>query len=301
MTTAPAAAEHDLEVYDFRRPLTLAREHARVLEMAYGTFARQWGTQLTARTRALTTVTLASVRMTSYDDYVRSLPTFTSMILCTIEPSRHNAVLQMPIATGMGWVDLLLGGNGKPNEAERDYTDIEQTLIKELLGGIVSDLSYAFANVMPLAMTIRQIQYNPQFVQAAPASDAVICATFDINTADQQSEATLMIPADLLMAGLRQNETLDRSEDELAARLAAMADLDAAVADVPVDVAVRFAPRTIHPRDVVDLHVGDVLSLTHQTNKPLDVVVGDVLLAHAAAGSSGSRLACVVTTVEEKS
>lgn len=35
------------EAYDFRRPMTLAREHGRVFEMAFETFARQWGTQLT--------------------------------------------------------------------------------------------------------------------------------------------------------------------------------------------------------------------------------------------------------------
>ncbi len=32
------------EVYDFRRPMTLAREHGRVLERAFETYARQWAT-----------------------------------------------------------------------------------------------------------------------------------------------------------------------------------------------------------------------------------------------------------------
>ena len=41
------------EVYDFRRPMTLAREHGRVLERAFETYARQWGNQLSARLRAV--------------------------------------------------------------------------------------------------------------------------------------------------------------------------------------------------------------------------------------------------------
>src|SRR5215218_808553 len=61
------------EVYDFRRPMTLAREHGRVLEMAFETYARQWGNQLSARLRALSAVTLESVAMHSYDEYVRAL------------------------------------------------------------------------------------------------------------------------------------------------------------------------------------------------------------------------------------
>ena len=35
--------------YDFRRPMTLPREHARMLEMAFGTFSRHWANQLVAR------------------------------------------------------------------------------------------------------------------------------------------------------------------------------------------------------------------------------------------------------------
>ena len=58
---APARSRrrtHVPEPYDFRRPMTMAREHARVLEMAFETFARQWGNQLTARLRAMAQVTL---------------------------------------------------------------------------------------------------------------------------------------------------------------------------------------------------------------------------------------------------
>jgi flagellar motor switch protein FliM len=51
---------------------------------------------------------------------------------------------------------------------------------------------------------------------------------------------------------------------------------------------------------VVDLAVGDLLPLSHPSSQPLDVVVDGVVLARAAAGNNGSRLACMVVTVEEK-
>ena len=51
------------EPYDFRRPMTLAREHGRVLEMAFETYARQWGTLLTSRLRVVAQATLESVEL----------------------------------------------------------------------------------------------------------------------------------------------------------------------------------------------------------------------------------------------
>lgn len=288
------------EVYDFRRPLTLAREHARVLEMAYETFARQWGTQLTARARVHAQVTLTSVQMTSYDEYIRQLSDNTAMILCNVEASsRQNAILQMPIETGLTWLDFMCGGTGIIGTV-REYTEIETQLLQDLLHIILGDLGYAFTAIMPVTVAVKSIQYNPQFVQAVPASDAVIVATFQATIGERTDNATLMMPADFLTAALRQADSADnRSPDEQVAREKALADLEAAVSHTPMDVAVRYTPRVVQPREVIGLAVGDTLPLTHLTSRPLEVVIGDAVIARASTGNSGSRLACMVTSIEE--
>ena len=68
LACAGVFAQAAAPVYDFRRPTTLAREHARILELAFETFARQWGTQLTAKIRVMCQVGFVSVQMQAYDD-----------------------------------------------------------------------------------------------------------------------------------------------------------------------------------------------------------------------------------------
>jgi flagellar motor switch protein FliM len=295
----------DPELYDFRRPLTLAREHARVLEVALERFARQWGTQMTARLRVLSQVTLEDLSLRTYDEYVRAVPHPTAMVLCGIEQTRQTAVLQMPVGAAMVWVDYLLGGNGlgkSQDEEDHEFTEIEWTLIQDLLQTALGDLGYAFTGVMPLSVAIRSVQYNPQFVQVMPGTDAVIVARFTVMTGQRPDTATLMFPAEALLGTLRDSDGGDsRSDEDRHAHTLALAELELAVRHAPVDVSVRFSPVTVQPRDVVDLAVGDVLPLSHLTSKPLDVVVDGVVLARAAAGNNGSRLACMVVTVEEKS
>ena len=288
------------ETYDFRRPMTLAREHARVLEMAFETYARQWGTQLTSRLRVVANVTLESVEMQSYDEYVGALPAMTTMVLCGVEPGRSTAVLQLPLDVTMVWIDHLLGGPGAPLGVERELTEIEWHLFRELLQHALRDLSYAFAAVCPLDVTVRAVQYNPQFVQAVAASEPVIVTTFALRVADRQATASLMVPADALLGTLRAGEVLDnRTPEEVAAHRRALAQVTEQVLGVPVDVAVRFAPLAVSAHDVAGLRPGVVVPLRHRADAPLDVVVGDVPLATAAIGSSGSRLACLVVTSEE--
>jgi flagellar motor switch protein FliM len=289
------------ELYDFRRPLTLPRDHARHLEMGFERFGRQFGNQLTARLRALTNLTLDELNLRTYDEYINLLPTPTAMVLCTITHSRQTAMLQLPVQATLVWIDYLFGGNGRGDDRPgRELTDIELALVRDLLKHSLADLEYAFAALAPLALTVGGVQYNPQFVQAAGATDAVLVASFTLRVGERYDAVTLMLPADSVLAQLRAADgPVARTEDERTAAERVAADLEHAMQEVPVEVAVRFAPVVVHPRDVIDLAVGDVLPLSHPSTDLLDVVVDGVVLAQAAAGSHGSRLACRVVTVEE--
>jgi len=288
------------EPYDFRRPLTLQRDHARQLEIVSQRFARMWGTQLTARLRTNCSVTFEALALMTYEEYVASLPQPTGMVLCHMEPNRQTALVQMPVSAMLVWVDYLFGGTGRGDEREgRELTDIEFTVVRDLLQLALDDLHYAFNPVLTATLTVRSVQYSPQFVQAAGAGDAVVVASFTLHAGERSEPATLMLPADTVFQAMRDAVGEARGEAEREALAAVRAELEAAVAAVPVEVAVRFAPLMVHPREVVHLGVGDVLPLVHPTSHPLAVVVDGIELAHATAGSQGSRLVCQVVAVQE--
>jgi len=304
---APAAARQRPralapEPYDFRRPMTLAREHTRLLEVTFERFARQWGNQLTARLRVLSQVTLTDVSLRVYDEYLAGLPSPSAVALCSVEQTRQTALLQMPVECALVWVDYLFGGTGTGDEraGARELTEIELTLVREIWQRSLDDLGYAFAAVTPLELRVRSVQYQPQFVQAVGAADAVVVASFTIQLGERVDHASVMLPAEHLLAAVRSADESDgRTDDDRRAAVLAHAQLEDVVQDVPFDVAVRFAPVTVHPRQIADLAVGDLLPLAHPATRPLDVVVDQVVLAHAAVGSSGTRLACRVVTLEE--
>lgn len=289
------------EAYDFRRPLTLARDHARQLEIVSQRFSRMWGTQLTARLRALCTVTFDALALKTYEEYVASLPAPTGMVLCQMEPTRQTALVQVPVPTMLVWVDYLFGGTGRGDDREgRELTDIEVTVVRDLLQLALDDLQYAFSPLLEMQLAVRSVQYSPQFVQAAGAGDAVVVATFTLHVGERADTATLMLPAETVLQAMRDSVgAAQLGDDERRAIETARRGLEAAVGAVPVEVTVRLAPLTVHPREVVQLAVGDVLPLRHTATRPLDVVVDDVRLASAVPASQGSRLVCQVVAVEE--
>jgi flagellar motor switch protein FliM len=278
-----------VEVYDFRRPTTLAREHSRALELAFETFARQWGTQLTAKVRVLSQVTCESVQMLTYDDYAASLPATTAMVLCPLEGVGPKAVVQFPASAALAWVGHMLGAPKPPVTPERTFTPIEQALVRRLIEDALDDLRYSFGGMLVDQIGVGGFQYNSQFAQAAQKSDLMIVAIFTIRVGDRPSTATVALPAEVLLPQLGDATPAVGAAE--ARRL-----LGAQLASVPVGVSLQFAPAAVLPSVVLGLADGDVLPLPHPQSRPLEIRVDGQAVGRAAVGSNGSRLAGIVVS-----
>lgn len=289
------------ELYDFRSPMKLPREHGRVLELALGSFTRHWANQLVVRLRSMVNAHLDSVEMRSYGAYIAELPATTSIITLNLAGPGGTGMLVIPLETTLSWVDRMLGGGGAfENIPPRELTEIEQMLLKEMLQRSISELNEAFASLIDLDAHYAGIQYNPQFVQAMELSSPAIVAFIRLEIEEQQINTSLMVPASILLDALRDGERIDtRSKDQLSLAEAMRERLVGSIEETPVTVRVEFDGRTIHPREFLSLKAGDTLPLYHPTSKPLHVKIDDLTWADAVAGTAGSRLAAMVVSIKE--
>jgi flagellar motor switch protein FliM len=281
--------------FDFRRPSKFSRDHARALQIVNETFARQFTTILSTTLRSVSQVSVASIDHVSYDEYVRSSPDTSFLAILNVDPLPGAAILQLPLGIAMAAIDRLLGGNGEGNQPARALTDIESTLMRQLLVRVLRELDYAFESLSKVTTSIVQLEFNPQFAQVAAPSDMVVVATFDIRIGGKEAPATLCLPFTALQPVLEQvtGHALFADRKGTDAEESARA-MTAGLADVPVDVAVRFDPVTLTSSDILALGVGDVLPLRHPVNAPLAVCAADSTCAVAVPGSKGRRLAFMI-------
>lgn len=282
-----------VEVYDFSRPTTLAREHSRVLEMAFETFARQWGTQLTAKVRVKTSITSESVLMKTYDEYTTALPATTAMVLCAVEGMEARAVIQFPIPAALSWVSHMMGGHGGQATPDRPFTPIEQGLVKHLMEDALEDLPYSFGALLTAPVALESIQYNSQFAQAAAPGSLMIVADFTVQIGELTAAATMAFPAESL---LPQMGAASQAKDAVSAKELVREQ----VMDTPLQVSMQLETAMVRPADVLNLAVGDILPLPHPKHRPFNITVDGTRLATATGGTNGSRLAAYIVTTEEK-
>jgi flagellar motor switch protein FliM len=197
------------------------------------------------------------------------------------DPAGHRHGGDRPAARGVG-------DGAQPTRA---LTDIESSLLRELVQRVLRELDYAFESLVKTSTSIVQLESNPQFAQIAAASDMVVAATYDVRIGARESTATLCIPFASLQPIL-ENVTgnahfADRKgTDPVESARAVAAGLTA----VPVDVSVRFDAVRLTSSQILDLEVGRRLPLRHPVSTPLSVVAGTapVPSASRAARAAGS-------------
>ena len=190
--------------FDFRRPSKFSRDHARALQIVHETFARQFTTILSTTLRSVSQVTVSSVDHVSYDEYVRSSPELAFLAILNIDPLPGAGILQLPLDIAMAAIDRLLGGTGQGGQPSRALTDIESSLLRELVQRVLRELDYSFESLVKTSTSIVQLESNPQFAQVAAASDMVVVATYDVRIGHKDSTASLCIPFTALQPVLEQ-------------------------------------------------------------------------------------------------
>ncbi len=281
--------------YDFRRPIQLSREHARILQQTLSGFARQAATVFTSSLRMVCTVQLLSVVQETYAEYVDALNAPTYMVKLTADPLPGLVVLEIPLPALMSTIDHMLGGPGAERQPVRPLTDIESTVVQGLVERLLSEMEYSLAELVEVSPVLVGIEYSPQFAQAAGAGDVMIVATFELRIGERSHRVSLCLPFNGLQPHLaRAVAPAPVSDRERHQRAHAAELLDRRFQDVPVDASIRFRPTRLRPDALGSLAVGDVVRLSHPAAAPLDVSVGETTFAHATPGTRGARLAALV-------
>lgn len=296
LTTARQRRDRQAPVpFDFRRPNKFSRDHVRAFQIVHETFGRQLSTVFATTLRAVSNVSLTSVEQLTYDEYVRSLPNPSYLVIVSLAPLPGAAVIQLPLPLVFAAIDRLLGGTGDALSPKRPLSEIESSLMRTLMERALRELEYSYETLVRIEAEIVQQEFNPQFAQVAAPSDMALAVSFDMRIGEKRGSASLCIPYSTIQPVLESLASENLFEDRTGRDPITFAhQLEEAVKDVAVEVAVRFREVSLTSQEIVGLRVGDIVPLRHGVDEPLVVVADGVPCYQAVTGRRGKRLACLV-------
>ncbi|KXS40609.1 MULTISPECIES: flagellar motor switch protein FliM [unclassified Candidatus Frackibacter] len=287
-----------VQVYDFKRPDKLSKDQLRTLRMIYENFARLVTTTLSTQLRTMVRIELNSIEQLSYDEFIRSLPQPTIMSVCDFNPLPGEFILEVNPKVGYAIIERLFGGKGTAPDDIRDFTDIEEMVLKRVIKNSLGALIEAWENVVELKPRIKSLESNPQFTQIVPSNDMVILATFDAQIAEAEGLINVCIPyivlepiVDKLNAQYWFSTAREGSNKESVRKLKNRLN------KATLPVVINLASTTITVADLLDLQVGDVIKLDEKADQEAKIKIGSKDKFKGRPGVIGSKLAVEISGV----
>ncbi len=290
----PVSDTRRIKIYDFRRPDKFSKEQIRTVSNMHETFARLTTTSLSAQLRALVHVHVASVDQLTYEEFIRSIPTPTTLAVVNMDPLKGNAVLEIAPEITFIMIDRLFGGSGDTGgKVNRDLTDIEQSVMEGVIVRILANMREAWTQVIDLRPRLQQIETNPQFAQIVAPGEMVILVTLEIKIGEEAGMMNICIPyitiepivsklsSQFWFSSIRKSSTTQY-----------LGTLKEKLSDVDMDIIAEVGTMNVSIRDVLNLRIGDVVRFNDiRVNDPLTLSVGTRKKFYCQPGVVGKKMA----------
>ncbi|MBC6713702.1 flagellar motor switch protein FliM [Treponema sp. Marseille-Q3903] len=294
----PVNSARKIKIYDFKRPDKFSKEQLRTISSMHETFARSTTTSLSAQLRSLVHVHVASVDQLTYEEFIRSIPTPTTLAVINMDPLKGNAVLEIDPAITFCMIDRLFGGRGATTgNKNRDLTDIEQEVMETVIVRILANIREAWTSVIDLRPRFAQIETNPQFAQIVPPTEMVVLVTLETKVGDEEGMMNFCIPYLVLEPIISKlSSQFWFSSVRKSSTTQYLGTIKQQLTSVDMDVVAEIGTVNLSIRDVLSLRVGDVVRLSDiKIGDPISLSVGNKKKFYCQPGVVGKKMAVQIT------
>lgn len=288
-----SAETRQVRPYDFRRPDKFSKDQLRVLEMIHETFARSLSPWMSSYFRIPVKVSLESVSQISFDEFTSSLELPSVIVVFYMDPPGDRGIVWMSPELASAILDRSLGGPGRASGKAREFTSIEEGVLRGVMIRVLDILAMAWDQMAKATFGLSNLASGPQFAQVTSGTETVGEINLRIALGDSSGELRLCFPYPLLQPliprlAIQRWFTKD-GDSEKDAELGEALRERLAFVEVPVVLEVGRA--TISVSEFLDLAAGDVIKLDSRYGKDLVVRIGGARKFFARPGVVGRRLA----------
>jgi len=255
--------------FDFSRLDRIPKSRLNAIHQLHEDFVRSLSSNLSAYLRAAVTLNLVSLEQISYSEYLEGLASPTCLAYVSLKPYEGTAIMEISPSVVFTLVELLLGGSGKETAPmQRKITEIEKGIMQGVLRVILNELHEAWKNVADIRFAVQLLASEPQLMHVLDPTEAVVVITLELRVGPATGVLNLAIPSIFIkrlnhkFEQMRQVRRADPTERD-------RANIARLIGSAGVSFEARLEPTRVLASDLIDLEVGDVLTLGHSLDRPV--------------------------------
>jgi len=289
-------AKGEVVGYDLTSQDRIIRGQMPTLDAINEQVASMLGIGLAGRTRLTLRVTSTPATMLKFADLTPLLAPPASVCVLGLGAAHGFALAVLEPGLAEALLAAALGDRrARPADAlpegRREFTAVEQLVLRRLLGILTEAMASAWSPVIPFQPEVLRFELDPRMATIAPPSDVGIVSAFELK-GGIEGRLQLVVPyaaVEPAKARLASPRRLSQRADERFAEALAHE-----VEQVAVEIRGVFGRTTIPFAGFLDLKVGDVLLLDSNETASLPILVHGREKLRGTPSVSGGSMALVV-------
>jgi flagellar motor switch protein FliM len=254
-----AKSEAEVVAYNLTSQNIMLRDQFYALEEVYDKFATLFEAHLSSVLQRSMEVEFVSTEIVNYQDCISAFSSPTSFTVFSMNPLIGSAMLAIEPRLVYSLIDCMFGGDGRPTERMREFTIIEQRMIRKFATEVLTNLQQAWKTIDPIKIAIKRAEIKPEFVHLASPSDLIVVIVFAVKGQEFSGNLHMCIPYLLLepikdklsskyLRGKNQEHTWTEQ-------------LEMLLQDTPVTIIAELGTTTRSVKDLLNIQVNDILQL----------------------------------------
>jgi len=240
------------------------------MRSAHEAFARALESALSGFLQTETKVQLKHIVLTTAGNFRRELPTPTCLIALKLHPRPDQLILHLESGTALTMLEMLLGGSAQANAARRPLTEIEWSLLEEVIRVMVRALGEAWRVFHPVEFEVETLGSDPAFLNLPEIGQPLAKLLFGVQWGEENGGFELALPQSFF------DLPADSPPSQELTNLPVQADLDrnfTLLEDASVKLEVTLEGPTMAFEELLRLKTGQVVTFDYPIHKPLRATV----------------------------
>jgi len=291
-----------IKKYDLASQERIIRGRMPTMELIHDRFSRQFRTQLSKFLGKTVFVNVGGIEMVKFGLFMKKLPLPSSLHIYRMPPFLGYALMVVSPSLVFSIVESLFGGNGqgKLKLDGREFTSIESRLIGKVVLMALDTLKEAWAPIHPIDFVYVRSEFNPLAVAICPPTDVVIIVTIEVELEQESATVTLCIPYSTIEP-LRQKLVTGFQSTRLEMDSTYKSRMQSSLLETKSELSVELAKGNITAEQVLNLKVGDVLSLeTNPSEESIIKIEGTPKFYGYVGSYRGNRAVKVTRDIPEE-
>lgn len=255
--------------YDFLSPKKFTREQLKLLQNIFESFSRLFSLHMSSMLRMNCQTEVVQVEEEEYKEFGNALSDSVLIGVMGLHNEDYGIddkqiLVEMSRPISFSILDLLLGGDGSGYQVDRDYTEIELSLLDYLFRQIAPMLRDAWGNYVDVDHTMDGLETNSQLIQFIQPDESAAIVVIEVTINELKGNLNICLPASSLeeifkifdSKYVKVNKKLDPKQEKRHRK-----EILDSLKDTPLTVSAILGNAEITLKDLLELQQGDVIPL----------------------------------------